>query len=244
MAYILDVMNEKIKPRADRISLERYIVEHSYAIKYLSRLVKDKSMAVYNVLFMLTFFETGKSEISVSWGKIGEFICTEQGNIIAYGVTVKRRLPDLLKLDCIKIDRQRGKSNVVTVHLPSEIPACRKLIEKEESGSVETEQPDDADYYSNAERRLMILGRDKRKCVYCLVDVSEDSYFLDHIVPVSKGGTHKKFNLVTSCEGCNQRKQDQDAIQFLSSNYRSQLINQDEYLRQKEYIEHLLSKLS
>jgi len=102
--------------------------------------------------------------------------------------------------------------------------------------------PDEADYYSDPERRLMVLDRDKRKCTYCLIDVSEDSYVLDHIIPVSKGGTNRKFNLVTSCEGCNQRKQDEDAIQFLLSNYRNQLLKQNEYLRQKKYIEELLEQ--
>jgi len=102
--------------------------------------------------------------------------------------------------------------------------------------------PDEADYYSDPERRLMVLDRDKRKCTYCLIDVSEDSYVLDHIIPVSKGGTNRKFNLVKSCEGCNQRKQDEDAIQFLLSNYHNQLLKQNEYLRQKKYIEELLEQ--
>ena len=54
MAYILDVMNGKIEPRADRISLEQYIIEYSYVTKYLSRIVKDKSLAVYHVIFYFT----------------------------------------------------------------------------------------------------------------------------------------------------------------------------------------------
>jgi len=88
----------------------------------------------------------------------------------------------------------------------------------------------------------MLLERDKRKCVYCLIDVSEDTYVLDHIVSVSKGGTNKKFNLVVACAGCNQRKQDEDAIQFLQSNYRNHFIKQDEYLKQKSYLENLLNQ--
>lgn len=144
-------------------------------------------------------------------------------------------------LQCISVNRQRGGANEIVVHLPSEIPTCRDLIEKGESNLLRTDNPDDADYYIDQERRLMILERDKRKCTYCFVDVAEDSYVLDHIVPISKGGTNKKFNLVASCQGCNQRKQDEDAIKFLLSNYRHQLINQAEYLRQKDYIENLMS---
>ena len=244
MAYILDVMNGKIEPRADRISLEQYIIEYSYVTKYLSRIVKDKALAVYHVLFYLTFFETGKSEVIVPWAKVGSFIRSDQGNIIDNSTTVKRRLGDLFQNKCISVNRQRGIANEIVVHLPSEIPACKKLIEKEVSTLLTTEKPDDADYYTDPERRLMVLERDRRKCTYCLIDVAEDSYVLDHIVPVSKGGTNKKFNLVTSCQGCNQRKQDEDAIKFLSTNYRAQLISQNEYLRQKDYIENLMTQQS
>jgi hypothetical protein len=242
MPYILDVMNGKIEPRADRISLEQYVVEHSYITKYLSRIVKDKALAIYHVLFHFTYFETGKSEIIIPWAEIGAYIIGDQGNLITTNVTVKKRVPALLENRCITINRQRGSANEIVVHLPSEIPSCKKLIEKEEASVLDKEQPDEADYYSDPERRLMVLDRDKRKCIYCLVDVSEDSYVLDHIIPVSKGGTNRKFNLVTSCEGCNQRKRDEDAIQFLLSNYHNQLLNQNEYLRQKEYVEKLLEQ--
>jgi len=71
MAYILDVMKGSIEPRADRISLEQYIREHSYITKYLSRVVKDKALAIYHVLFYLSYFETGKSEIIIPWAKVG-----------------------------------------------------------------------------------------------------------------------------------------------------------------------------
>lgn len=242
MAYILDVMSGKIEPRADRITLERYIIESSYITKYLSRIVKDKALAVYHVLFHLAFFETGKAEIVISWAKVGTFVRSDQNNIIDNNTTVKRRLPPLIQNQCITVNRQRGGANEIVVHLPSEIPACKKLIESEEAALTITERTDDADYYSDPERRLMVLERDKRKCIYCLVDVSEDSFVLDHIIPMSKGGTNKKFNLVTACAGCNQRKQDDDAIQFLQANYRNQLINQNEYLKQKSYIESLLEQ--
>lgn len=242
MSYIPDVMAGKIEPRADRISLEQYVMEDSYVTKYLSRIVKDKALVIYHVLFHLTYFETGKPEIVIPWARVGSFIRSEQGNIIDDNTTVKRRLGDLFRYKCITVNRQRGGANEIVVHLPSEISDCRQLIDKEEVLALEDVQPDDADYYSDPERRLMVLERDKRRCIYCLITVSEDSYVLDHITPVSKGGTNRKSNLVTSCEGCNQRKQDQDAIQFLLLNYRNQLISQNEYMEQKEYIENLLEQ--
>lgn len=242
MAYITDIINKKIEPMPDRITLERYIIENSFITKYLSRIIKDKALVVYQVLFYLSYYETGKSKLIIPWTEIGKFIRSEQDNIIEYGITVRRRLPPLVKNQCITVNRQRGGANEIIVHLPSEIPVCKKLIEKEKTAFPDTERIDDADYYSTPERKLMLLERDKRKCVYCLIDVSEDTYVLDHIVSVSKGGTNKKFNLVVACAGCNQRKQDEDAIQFLQSNYRNHFIKQDEYLKQKSYLENLLNQ--
>lgn len=50
-----------------------------------------------------------------------------------------------------------------------------------------------------------IYARDGYKCVYC-------GYFadltIDHIVPVSRGGTNSVSNLATACRSCNSSKND------------------------------------
>jgi hypothetical protein len=94
VSYILDLMRGTIESHPDRISLERYVQESSYVTRYLSRVVKDKALVVYHVLFHLSWFETGKGEIVVPWARVGSFIRSEQGNIIDNLTTVKRRLPD------------------------------------------------------------------------------------------------------------------------------------------------------
>lgn len=43
-------MNGPLDPRADRISIQRYVVENSYITQYLSRIVKDNALSVYYVL--------------------------------------------------------------------------------------------------------------------------------------------------------------------------------------------------
>ena len=77
MSYILDLMKGAIEPHPDRISLERYVHESSYITRYLSRVVKDKALAVYHVLFHLSWFETGKGEIVVPWARVGSFIVSD-----------------------------------------------------------------------------------------------------------------------------------------------------------------------
>jgi hypothetical protein len=243
MAYIIDVMRGTVEPLPDRISLERYVQESAFVTRYLSRVVKDKALVVYQVLFHLSWFETGKGEIVVPWARVGSFIRSEQGNIIDNHTTVKRRLPDLFEHRCIAVNRQRGNANEISVHLPSDIPACRKLIDHEErEAQIEPEEKDERDYYTDPGRRLMVLSRDGHACVYCTAALSEENFVLDHLVPVAKGGTNRKHNLISSCEVCNQRRSDSDPVQFLRENYRQQLLTQEEFLRQKNYIEALIAE--
>lgn len=242
MAYIIDVMKGTIEQPPDRISLERYVRESSYITRYLSRVVKDKALVVYHVLFHLSWFDTGKGEIVIPWARVGTFIRSEQGNIIDNNTTVKRRLSDLFEQDCIAVNRQRGGANEISVHLPSDIAACRKLIDQEHAAPVEVEQKDERDYYNDPSRRLVILARDRNACVYCTAALSADTFVLDHLLPVARGGTNRKHNLVAACALCNQRRSELEPIQFLRQNYRQQLLTQEEFLRQKDYIEARLAE--
>jgi hypothetical protein len=236
-------MNGAIEPTADRISLERYVQESSFITRYLSRVVKDKALVVYQVLFYLSWFETGKGEIVVPWARVGSFIRSEQGNIIDDNTTVKRRLPDLFTHKCIAVNRQRGNANEISVHLPSDIPACRELIKLEEHESqITPQEKDERDYYTDPGRRLMVLARDHHTCVYCTAPLTEDNFVLDHLLPVAKGGTNRKHNLVATCDDCNRRRSDLHPIHFLRENYRQQLLSQEEFLQQKRYIELLLEE--
>jgi len=51
--------------------------------------------------------------------------------------------------------------------------------------------------------RFKILQRDKFKCTYCGLSKDEVPLHIDHIVPVSKGGTNDEANLRTACQPCN-----------------------------------------
>ena len=50
-----------------------------------------------------------------------------------------------------------------------------------------------------------IFRRDNFTCQKC---GSQDTLELDHIIPVSKGGSNKKDNLQTLCFSCNRKKRD------------------------------------
>jgi hypothetical protein len=56
--------------------------------------------------------------------------------------------------------------------------------------------------------KLRVLKRDRFTCVYCGVAGTEAELEVDHVHPVSKGGSHHIGNLVTACRSCNQKKSD------------------------------------
>lgn len=54
--------------------------------------------------------------------------------------------------------------------------------------------------------RFAVLRRDSFRCVYCGADASNGKLHVDHVKPVSLGGTDDELNLVTACESCNLGK--------------------------------------
>ena len=55
-------------------------------------------------------------------------------------------------------------------------------------------------------KRFEVLKRDSFTCQYCGVKAPDVILHVDHIKPISKGGTNALLNLITSCRECNQGK--------------------------------------
>jgi 5-methylcytosine-specific restriction endonuclease McrA len=54
--------------------------------------------------------------------------------------------------------------------------------------------------------RLAVFERDDYTCRYC--GVSGVKLECDHIMPISRGGSNDRSNLVTACQSCNRKKRD------------------------------------
>lgn len=54
--------------------------------------------------------------------------------------------------------------------------------------------------------RFEVFKRDKFTCQYCGASAPDVMLEVDHIKPVSKGGTDDLMNLVTACRNCNRGK--------------------------------------
>lgn len=55
-------------------------------------------------------------------------------------------------------------------------------------------------------RKLQVLERDGYSCRYCGKEGDASDFWVDHVLPVFRGGTSDYANLVTACMQCNLRK--------------------------------------
>jgi 5-methylcytosine-specific restriction protein A len=62
--------------------------------------------------------------------------------------------------------------------------------------------------YPGSEIRIRAMKRDRFQCTYCGAPGTDVELEIDHIIPVSKGGSHHISNLTTACRACNQKKSD------------------------------------
>jgi 5-methylcytosine-specific restriction endonuclease McrA len=73
-----------------------------------------------------------------------------------------------------------------------------------------------AEGYHTAEDVLHRLELQGGKCACCAKNVGR-KYHVDHITPLSKGGSNWPKNLQILCPTCNVRKKDKDPIDFMKS---------------------------
>lgn len=62
--------------------------------------------------------------------------------------------------------------------------------------------------YVSVHDRQLVIGRAHDRCEYCLSPTAyaTESFDIDHIVPLSRGGTTVVDNLALACSGCNSHK--------------------------------------
>lgn len=61
-----------------------------------------------------------------------------------------------------------------------------------------------------------LLKRQKEKCVVCRTDISK-SYHIDHVMPLSLGGSNDIWNIQLLCPFCNLSKKNKHPIAFMQS---------------------------
>lgn len=66
--------------------------------------------------------------------------------------------------------------------------------------------------------RGAVWAKSNGVCAYCKITMDTRKQFtVDHVIPVSRGGTDDPDNLVACCKSCNSKKHDRDVELFLSA---------------------------
>ncbi|NRA44358.1 MAG: HNH endonuclease [Oligoflexales bacterium] len=55
----------------------------------------------------------------------------------------------------------------------------------------------------------------KTSCHYCTKALEKSDVTMDHVLPVSRGGTSTKGNVVPSCKDCNNKKKNLTPVEWL-----------------------------
>jgi 5-methylcytosine-specific restriction endonuclease McrA len=83
-----------------------------------------------------------------------------------------------------------------------------QLMQNAEIEGVQYQQGELAGY----ELREYLLEKFNRRCVYC--KVNNVPLEIEHIVPLSRGGSHRISNLTLACRPCNQKKGNKTAKEY------------------------------
>lgn len=97
----------------------------------------------------------------------------------------------------------------------------------------------------SATERVKIYNKGKGRCAICGKFVPYDSFTVDHIIPLAKGGTNAMDNLQVACSVCNLIKQDilpedlmtkltEIVLYQMKNSYNDKLWKRMNYLRQLE----------
>src|SRR5258707_6061506 len=135
-----------------------------------------------------------------------------------------RRLDELGALRVL----ERSKSgHLAEMRLPENIRAIRPgkngasmSVGLGAAGEAPASTLESTDFLKTWALRKAIHDRERGACFYCLRRTLSNVRCLDHVVPRVRFGRNSYRNLVSCCLGCNSRKSDRPARDFLRTLYR------------------------
>ena len=69
------------------------------------------------------------------------------------------------------------------------------------------------------QKRSRVYKKSKQKCVFC-GSTNKSKFTIDHIIPLSKGGSNAIENMQTLCQRCNRDKGDELNYVFISREFK------------------------
>lgn len=136
-------------------------------------------------------------EIRTIGAGLGKSTRSSQSNYRHIG----EQLRELESKGFLEIGEKTRAGTLYVVKLPGDVPAVQEQI----AASVEAEEPV-GEHFKDPILRRQLFERDKWTCRYCGDAVSPDTAALDHVIPISAGGTNEPGNLAACCLMCNSIK--------------------------------------
>ncbi len=132
-----------------------------------------------------------------------------------------RRLDDL---GALRVVERSKTGHVADMRRPEKIRAVRPGKKRAsifaEAGDPAADTLEATDFWKSWALRKAIHARERGTCFYCLRRTLSNVRCLDHVVPRVRFGRNSYRNLVSCCLGCNSRKSDRPARDFLRTLYR------------------------
>lgn len=91
---------------------------------------------------------------------------------------------------------------------------CRENIEKVKAYNTARRMAEREALSDHSAHISQWVESEEKVCFYC-DDACGDSYHVDHMYPISKGGDNTVSNMVIACPSCNLSKGDRDPVEFI-----------------------------
>ena len=159
-------------------------------------------------------FKSARNRIATGIGAKGKSISES---------TCYEKLRSLQAKGLIQIVGTERAGTRIRLRLPSEIDGVIPAAETPGERDIE-----DLDFFGDPLNRLAILHRDSNRCFYCPRSVDSANYVIEHLISRPLGNNSYR-NVVASCIGCNNPKNDTPIEQFLRQLSREGFLNEIEF---------------
>ena len=144
---------------------------------------------------------------SLTWLGDGTGLCT---------ATVREAVRRLIGHGVLRLLQRSKAGHVVEVRIPNEVRGARpRQSARRPLSRTRASDFDDLDWLRYPALRRAIHARERGRCFYCLSRLTTATRCIDHVVPRAEFGDNSSRNLVSSCHGCNSKKKDLAATDFL-----------------------------
>lgn len=196
----ITTFHDFLAPRLDTYEQAIYL----YIFRHSRLLGKDE---------VVIGFKSSRARIACGIGEKGKPMSESTAQLKVQSLAVK---------GCLEIVASEREGRRLRLRLPEEIPGVIPPPSKARKISIE-----ELDFFDVVENRPLILKRDESRCFYCLRQVNESTYVLEHVVSRPTGNNGYR-NLVTACRACNNRKKALPAEDFIRQLYREEALSADD----------------